>query len=55
MAPIFAFSTDPISQFDKYPVEIELDKELSDLDFILCPHIIQGFYLKEKHWGQKIN
>ncbi|PMD40230.1 P-loop containing nucleoside triphosphate hydrolase protein [Hyaloscypha variabilis F] len=46
----FVFSKDPILQYDEYPSEIELDGALGELDYILCPHSIQGFYLKEKHW-----
>jgi hypothetical protein len=48
----FVFSKDPILQYDEYPSEIELDGALGELDYILCPHSIQGFYLKEKHWGK---
>jgi hypothetical protein len=47
----FAFSINPILQYDEYPSEIELDADLPDLDYMLCPHIVQGFFLKEKHWG----
>jgi hypothetical protein len=48
----FSFSRDPILQYDIYPSEIELGAELTDLDYILCPHIVQGFFLKEKQWGK---
>ncbi|KUJ08921.1 P-loop containing nucleoside triphosphate hydrolase protein [Mollisia scopiformis] len=46
----FLFSKDPILPYDEYPLEIELDADLPDLDYMLCPHIVQGFFLKEKHW-----
>lgn len=48
----FVFSKDPILEYDEYPSEIELDGDLSELDYMLCPHFIQGFFLKEKHWGK---
>jgi hypothetical protein len=48
----FVFSKDPVLLYDEYPSEIELNADvLDELDYILCPHVVQGFYLKEKHWG----
>ena len=48
----FQFSTIPKVAYDAWPSEIPSSAELSEVDTMLLPLGIHGFFMKEKKWGR---